>query len=319
MNMKKLKKKSLKMRKYNNLMKVVLGGGIIILAMGAETKAASITSISDSVRAGKKLQLEAETKDNETVTWSIDKPKYAAINSKGVLTAKKAGKIKVMAADSEGTDAITVTITPKKTVAIDAGHQQRGDSSTEPIGPGSSTRKAKVAGGTSGVSTKVPEYKLTLSVAKKLKKELVNRGYKVVMIRTKNDVNISNSERAKKANKTSDICIRLHADGTGDSSVNGASALCPSTSNKYVGKLGKASKKLSEHVLNSMCDETGARNRGISIRDDLTGTNWSTIPVTLIEMGFMTNKTEDINMQKKEYQEKLAKGMAKGVEHYFGF
>lgn len=319
MNMKQLKKRIMKMRTFKNVIKAVLGGSIIILAMGAETKAASIATDAASVRAGKKLQLEAETQAGETVTWSVDKPKYAAINSKGLLTAKRAGKIKVMAADSEGTDETTITITPKKTVAIDAGHQQKGDSSTEPIGPGASTKKAKVAGGTSGVSTKVPEYKLTLSVAKKLKKELVNRGYKVVMIRTKNDVNISNSERAKKANKTSDICIRLHADGAGDSSVNGASALCPSTSNKYVGKLGKASKKLSEYVLNSMCDETGAKNRGISIRDDLTGTNWSTIPVTLIEMGFMTNKTEDINMQKKEYQEKLAKGMAKGVEQYFGF
>lgn len=311
--------KSMNMRIFDKVMKTILAGCIIMLAMGTETKAASITSDIDSVRAGKKIQLEADTAENEPVTWAVDKPKYASITSKGKLTAKRAGKIKVTATDSAGTDEIVITITPKKTVAIDAGHQEKGDSSTEPIGPGASTKKAKVAGGTSGIYTKVPEYKLTLSVAKKLKQELINRGYKVVMIRSKNDVNISNSERAKKANESSDICIRLHADGANDSSVSGASALCPSTSNKYVGKLGKASKKLSECVLNSMCSETGAKNRGISLRDDLTGTNWSTIPVTLIEMGFMTNKTEDFNMQKKEYQKKLAKGMAKGVEKYFGF
>lgn len=207
----------------------------------------------------------------------------------------------------------------RQVIAIDAGHQLRGNSSTEPVGPGSKTKKAKVSSGTSGVATKVPEYKLTLAVAKKLKKELVNRGYKVVMIRTKNDVNISNKERALKANKSADICIRLHADGINNSSVYGASALCPSKNNRYVSKLSGKSKKLSEYVLSEMCKESGARNRGISLRDDLTGTNWSTIPVTLIEMGFMTNPSEDKKLQSKDYQKKLARGMAEGVDRYFGF
>lgn len=175
-----------------------------------------------------------------------------------------------------------------------------------------------MASGTSGVATKVPEYKLTLAVAKKLKKELVNRGYKVVMIRKSNDVNISNKERAIKANETSDICIRLHADGIGNSSVAGASALYPSKSNKYVGKLSGKCKSFLKPNSFGMCSKSGARSRGLSQRDDLTGTNWSTIPVTLIEMGFMTNPQEDRNMQNSDYQKKLAEGMAEGVEKYFG-
>lgn len=67
-----------------------------------------------------------------------------------------------------------------------------------------------------------------------------------------------------------------------------------------------------------MCSKSGAKKRGLSQRDDLTGTNWSTIPVTLIEMGFMTNPQEDRNMQNSDYQKKLAEGMAEGVEKYFG-
>lgn len=293
---------------------------ILMIPCVSQVKAAKITTSADSIQAGKKLRLKADPdEEGGSVTWSVDKPKYASINSKGKLTAKRAGKVRVTASDSLGSDTVTVEITPKKVVAIDAGHQKKGDNGTEPIGPGASTKKPKVAGGTSGVYTKVPEYKLTLSVAKKLKKQLVSRGYKVVMIRSKNDINISNKERAQKANETSDICIRLHADGVNDSSVNGASALYPSTSNRYVGKLSASCKSLSESVLSAMCSKSGARNRGLSQRDDLTGTNWSTIPVTLIEMGFMTNKAEDIKLQDDGYQKKLASGMAEGVDKYFGY
>ena len=213
-----------------------------------------------------------------------------------------------------------VTAKEKKDIkiAIDAGHQARGNFATEPVGPGSSTRKAKVAGGATGVASHVPEYKLTLAVSKKLQKELKARGYKVYMIRTKNNVNISNKKRAQLANKSgSDIYIRIHADSSNSRAVTGASGLYPSKANRYVSKLSAKSKKLSSCLLKSYCKKTKIRNRGLVARDDLTGTNWSKIPVSLIEMGFLSNPSEDRKMQKSNFQTKMAKGIADGIDAYF--
>lgn len=87
-----------------------------------------------------------------------------------------------------------------KVVVLDPGHQLKGDSSKEPLGPGSSEKKAKVTGGTEGCVSKLPEYQLNLDVALKLGKELQKRGYQVIYTRKTNDVNISNAERAQIAN-----------------------------------------------------------------------------------------------------------------------
>ena len=61
-------------------------------------------------------------------------------------------------------------------IVIDPGHQLRGDNNKEPNGPGSTTMKARVTSGTTGVATGVAEYILNLDISLKLKAELENRG-----------------------------------------------------------------------------------------------------------------------------------------------
>ena len=206
----------------------------------------------------------------------------------------------------------------KKMIVIDAGHQQKGNFSKEPIAPGASETKAKVAGGTSGVSTKIPEYQVTLEVSLLLEKELDARGYDVVMIRRTNDVNISNSERAMVANDmNADAFIRIHCNGSESSGAKGALTMCQTANNKYCGDMYKESRLLSECVIDSLCRETGAKNLGVTETDSMSGINWCSVPVTIVEMGFMTNPEEDKLLCDAAYQEKLAIGMANGIDEYF--
>ena len=203
-------------------------------------------------------------------------------------------------------------------VVIDPGHQLRGDNAMEPNGPGSKTSKARVTSGTSGVATGVAEYILNLDISLKLKTELENRGYVVHMTRSTHDVNISNKERAEYANSVNaDIAVRIHANGAGPS-VRGAETLAPSANNPYVSYLSNASISLSRHVINAYCSATGFINRGVKTNDTMTGINWSSVPVTIIELGFMSNASEDRAMQDSIMQNNMVQGIANGIDAYFG-
>lgn len=206
-------------------------------------------------------------------------------------------------------------------VGIDPGHQGSwvDMSATEPDGPGSSNYKAKSTTGTMGRYTGVPEYELNLTISLALRDELEERGYQVVMTREDNDTAISNIERARKAaDGGSEIYVRIHANGSDDTSVKGALGMVPSPQNPYVSYLAQDSYRLSECILNSYCNATGFANLGIQYYDNMTGINWSTIPVTILEMGFMTNESDDLAMQEKSMQEKMVQGIADGVDEYFG-
>ena len=204
-------------------------------------------------------------------------------------------------------------------IMLDPGHQSQGDSDTEPNGPGSEEMKARVTSGATGVSTGVKEYELTLEIGLLLKQELENRGFTVLMTRETHDVNISNMERAQMANQANaDITVRIHANSFDHAAVNGAVTLAPSTSNPYVGELAEESQKLSQAVIHAYCESTGMDNRGVQIDDTMTGINWCEMPVTIVELGFMSNTTDDTNMQDDTYQEKMVKGIADGIDAYFG-
>jgi N-acetylmuramoyl-L-alanine amidase len=62
----------------------------------------------------------------------------------------------------------------------------------------------------------------------------------------------------------------------------------------------------------------GFPDRGLQERSDFTGFNWADVPVILVEMGFMTNPTEDRLLATDAYQRRAAVGLCRGTLRFLG-
>ena len=203
-------------------------------------------------------------------------------------------------------------------VVIDPGHQLTADLTQEPIGPGAAETKYKVSGGTASCNTGSPESELTLAVSKLLEAELVQRGYTVLMTRTEQDVNISNSERAAVANDANaDAFVRIHANGSENSGANGALTICQTAANPYNSDLYEKSRALSDAVLDELTANAGCRKEYVWETDTMSGINWCRVPVTIVEIGYMTNAAEDALLATDDYRSLIAVGIANGIDRYF--
>lgn len=205
-------------------------------------------------------------------------------------------------------------------IVIDAGHQLRGSSALEPNGPDSNIMKAEVTAGSTGVSTGQTEYDLNLAVALLLRDELLRRGYSVVMIRETNNVHISNMARAEIANKYSAAAfVRIHANGWTDETMRGATTICQTANNPYPSCVAHyaRSNQLSRFILDEFCEQTGISKMNMQETDSMTGTNWSEVPTTILEMGFLSNQSEDRLMSTDFFRQEAAIGVANGLDAYF--
>ena len=206
------------------------------------------------------------------------------------------------------------------TVVIDPGHDRFANTATEPIGPGSATRKIKDGGGTSGVVTGIREADLVVDVSLRLRTLLWRAGVNVVMTRSRTaSKSFGNVNRARIANAAqAELFLRVHADGHPDASVRGTHVLVPALRRGWTDDVYRESRRAADAVQRELLRALRFPDRGIQERSDFTGFNWADVPVILVELGFMTNPVEDRALAGDVVRTRAALGLCRGTLAYLG-
>ncbi len=213
-----------------------------------------------------------------------------------------------------------------KTIVIDPGHGGK-----DPGAFGGNTRKERA---------------IVLSISKKLREILTQRGYTVLMTRDTNRFIPLRDRTAFAIQHKADLFLSIHANGSESSKARGietyyldvastdkASEIIAARENADSGysiqeleKLLKGiiqenksedSRRLAGYVQQALVQATGAIDRGVKHARFvvLIGTN---VPAVLIETGFVSNPTEGRKLTTPAYQHKIATAIAEGIDRFLG-
>ena len=197
---------------------------------------------------------------------------------------------------------ITTSSSPKPqyTIVIDAGHGGRD-------------------GGTVGKTTGITESELNLQYAYCLKKLCEEFGIGVILTRKdmnglydENASNKKKSEMEKRKdiinNSGADLMISLHMNAFPLSSSEGAQV--------FYAKGSESGFNLAKSVQEAISQSFENARDYVSVGDYFV-LNYSTIPAVLVECGFLSNPSEERNLQDEEYRERFCYCLLMGILSFF--
>lgn len=156
------------------------------------------------------------------------------------------------------------------------------------------------------------EKRLALMTTLLVRKSLEEMGYRVILTRSK-DVFIPLHRRVSIANKTKAVLFAsIHYNSSPAPEAHGIEVFYHGGSEI---KKSQQSRKLASSVLEELISQTSALSRGVK-NGNFHVIRETVMPSILIEGGFMTNPEERANLRDKKYLEKIAKGIALGIDRY---
>lgn len=271
-----------------------------------------------------KYKIKPSNASNKQILYTSSNPDAATVDENGVVTAVGVGSATITgscAANTKIKNTFEVCVIEAGsarmaglTIGINPGHQTKTIFKKYPIAPGSKEKAYGCKVGTAGRWTRVNEYEVVLDVGLKLAEMLTEEGATVVLTRTKNNVSLTNIQRANILNKAGvDVALQLHCNGSSNTKKNGLSAFYRTT-----GSWVAESKSLAKHLCREISAASGLYNKGTEAYNGYMSLNYSTTPAVLLEMGYMSNKKEDKLLATESFRKKLAYGIKEGLCSYYG-
>lgn len=261
--------------------KIKTGRRILTAAMALCVTGAAVISAWNTASADLSLTKSSVTIKSEAAAASCTYPQYTISESKSFenLVYKNVSEISAMLEEAR-----------PPIVFVDAGH-----------------------GGEDGgcVSGKVLEKNINLEIAKHVKEQLENQGYKVIMSR-EDDTFVSKEDRVEAANTAkADIYVSIHQNFSEDSKVKGIEVWYDGTDTS------RDNKKLAQLINQQTIKAAAGVERELRGNADFHVTGSTNMPSCLIETGFISNSAERGKLVSEEYQKQIADGIVNGIKYYF--
>ncbi len=164
------------------------------------------------------------------------------------------------------------------------------------------------------VGNGVTEEFVNLNVSLELARLLREAGYSVRIYRTTSDENVLQNKNADLRNRAemannwdADYFISIHTNSSENPNAQGVEA--------YVYRLGGTSERLGESIVDAVSSELGSRNRGV-MQANFAVLRRTNMPAVLVELGYLTNSTEALNLNSPAWQRAVARAIFNGINEY---